>query len=182
MNLNLVFRLLLYHIFVLSTCVSDIMVFFRRLIMVRVVFVPSFNSKDCFERGMILFNSRICICECPVEVNYPQKPLASTDDFFSFYVCIYKYVLAVSLCVCVHTWVYIHVHLCIYTPVHTYFRVVSFSFPFLSVLTRVRTHLTPQIDIFFNSLCVYMFEFVSAYKKCGQVCVCVCVRAKLGSV
>ena len=35
------------------------------------VFLPTacFYSEDCFDRVVILFNSRICISKCPVEVN-----------------------------------------------------------------------------------------------------------------
>ena len=43
----------------LPTHVSYIMIFLTRLIKARVVFVSSFNTKDCFARSVILFNYRI---------------------------------------------------------------------------------------------------------------------------
>ena len=34
--------------------------------MARVVFVSVFYSEDCFDRSVILFNSRICVYKFPV--------------------------------------------------------------------------------------------------------------------
>ena len=57
MNLNLVFRYI-FHTLVLYTCFR-LDAFFRRLMMVRVVFNPSFYSEDCFDWDVILFNIKI---------------------------------------------------------------------------------------------------------------------------
>ena len=54
-----------YFIELCSTHVSDFMVPFRRLIMARVFFfyLFCFQSENCFDKVVILFNSRICVCE-----------------------------------------------------------------------------------------------------------------------
>ena len=39
--------------------------------MVCVVFISSLYREYCFDRDEILFNSRICVCECPVRINCP---------------------------------------------------------------------------------------------------------------
>ena len=51
------------------TCVFDCMVVFRGLIGVWVVFIILFYREDFFDWIVILFNSRICVCECSVEIN-----------------------------------------------------------------------------------------------------------------
>ena len=37
----------------------------------RVVFVSCFYNEDCFDKVVIHFNSRICVCKYPVGVNCP---------------------------------------------------------------------------------------------------------------
>ena len=74
MKLNLRFRIFFNFIYLCSLHVSDFMVLSRRLIMVRVFSASCLYRGDCFDRGVILFNSRICICECPAGVNY-QMPM-----------------------------------------------------------------------------------------------------------
>ena len=44
----------------------------------------------------------------------------------------------------------------------------------------MRIHLTPQIDIFQDSLCVYMFAFV--YVNEVRFCLHACACVKLGSI
>ena len=39
--------------------------------MVRVVFISSFYSQDCFDRNVLLFNSGVFVSECSVGVNCP---------------------------------------------------------------------------------------------------------------
>ena len=31
----------------------------------------NFYSDECFDRVVVLFNSRMCVCECPVRINCP---------------------------------------------------------------------------------------------------------------
>ena len=118
MNLNLVFRFLLFHI-LCSTHVSD---FLSRLMMARVVIGLSFYSEDCFNGGVILFNHRICVCECPVGVNCLWRSLASAD--LKKKIFIHEFVL----CACVCTFTDIHTHI---------FRVVVFSFSFSDNLVYI---------------------------------------------
>ena len=56
-----------YFIYLCSTHVSDFMVFFRRLIMVRVFFVCKFYRED-FDSSVILFNFRIRVSECSIRI------------------------------------------------------------------------------------------------------------------
>ena len=38
-----------------------------------------FYSGDCFDRVIVLFTSRICVCECPVRIHCPWQRLFSVD-------------------------------------------------------------------------------------------------------
>ena len=49
----------------------NFMVFFRRQIMFKTVYLFGLYNEDCFDWVESLFNSRICVCECPVRVNRP---------------------------------------------------------------------------------------------------------------
>ena len=62
--------------------VLDFMIFFKR--MVKAVFFFSFYYEDCFDWVVFIFNPRICVCECPVGVNFLQKALAFADVFFTY--------------------------------------------------------------------------------------------------
>ena len=103
----------LFHIIILHTC-------FRLYGLLQeinngyVEFTPSFYCEDCSDRGVILFNFRICVCECPVGVKFPLKPLDSADVLFIF-ACIYKDVLCVCVCVCVCARICLHVEAFMYT-------------------------------------------------------------------
>ena len=55
-----------YFIYLCFTHVSDFMMFFRRFIKVRQFLICSY----CFDRDVILFNSKICVCECLIGTNY----------------------------------------------------------------------------------------------------------------
>ena len=54
------------------------------------MFVSSFNSEDCFDWAIILFNSRICVGEYHVIVNHLCKPLATADLFYICILCVYN--------------------------------------------------------------------------------------------
>ena len=59
-------------------------ILFTSLIMVEIVFISSdYIMKTFLIGGVILFNSRICVCECPVGVNCPRGALVSVE----FYMC-----------------------------------------------------------------------------------------------
>ena len=66
------FRLFIYlsiYLFLLLHVFLIFKVFFRKLIMD--LGAPfGFYCGDCFDRVVVLFNSRICACECPVGVSY----------------------------------------------------------------------------------------------------------------
>ena len=49
------------NIYLSSTRVSDFTFFFRRLMMVRMLFVSSFYIEDCFDIRVSLFDSSICL-------------------------------------------------------------------------------------------------------------------------
>ena len=127
MNLNLFFRFLLFQVLVLYMCFR-LHVFLRRLIMAGEVFGHSLYIEDFFDRRVILFNSRICVCECSNGFNCLWRPLTSADICFCIYESIflkknksiYKYVHGVCL------FAYMNVHPC----VRTYFQ---FSCCFLSL-------------------------------------------------
>ena len=70
-----------YFIYLCSTCVSDFMVLFRRLIMAGVVTASSSYSKNCFDWGVILFNSRNCFILCMY--------LFTSMYFVCLYICIH---------------------------------------------------------------------------------------------
>ena len=75
-----------YFIFLCSTRVLDLVDFFRRLIMARVVSVSSLYSEDCFGRGVILFNSRcffLCLFLNFVCVGLHSHTCTYTQLFFS---------------------------------------------------------------------------------------------------
>ena len=109
-----------YFTYLCSTCVSDISVFFRELIMVRMVFVLIFYREDCFDRGVILFNSRICVCDW-LELIVRDKLMASANVLF---LCIYIKVSPLCACVCVCVCVCVCPHISIYTHIriHVYFQ------------------------------------------------------------
>ena len=127
--------------------VLDYIVIFKRLIIIWAVFY----SGDYFDRVVILFNSRIFVCEYPVGINCPWKPLASADVFS----CIY--LQECTLCVCVCMSVCIHV----YTYI---FWVVVFSFS--SYLSWIWDNLC---------ICLCLWGCVWSLILCECVCVCVCV-------
>ena len=119
-----------YFIKLCCTRVSDFIVFFRRLMMLRAVF-SGFYRKDYFNRVVILFSSRICVCDRPVGVYCPRKTLASADVFLKIHI---NKMFSVSECGNLYTRTYIHV----YTPIHTYisgllFFLVSLFLPELKV-------------------------------------------------
>ena len=65
-------------LFIVSIHISNFRVVFRkRMINLGVFF--SFYRGDCFDRNVVLFNSRICVRECSFGVNCPWKTLASLD-------------------------------------------------------------------------------------------------------
>ena len=105
MNLNLVFRLLLFHTLVLQTFFK-LYVIFSRLITASVVFVFSFYCEESLEKGVILFNSKICACEGPIGVNCSWKPLASADLFLGHYqkYCIPSVARTVFIFESMHMW------------------------------------------------------------------------------
>ena len=61
-------------IYLCSTCFSD---FTSSL----GVFVCCLYTEDYFDRDVILFNFRICVCECPIGSNWPWKPAVSAVVF-----------------------------------------------------------------------------------------------------
>ena len=98
---------------------------------------------------MVHFNFWICVCECPVRIYCPWKPLAFTDAFF----CIYLLERSLCLYICVHshTWAYIHANTYI-------FRVV---FPIFSP--------PPWVECEIVVVCVYVCVCVCLCMKLGSV-------------
>ena len=75
-----------------------------------------FYSGECFDRFVVLYNSRICVCEYPVGVSCPRQPLTSAEVL---YMCV-----CVCVCVCVSSqecfcvFVYRHIYIYIYIVIH----------------------------------------------------------------
>ena len=101
---------------------------FQILSLLREIY-SSFYRDDCFDRGVILFISRICVCKCPVRVNCPWKPLVSAVVFMYVYPSMYS----------VRVYAYIHININTSMYRHTRTRMYFqgrcfFSFLFLSEL------------------------------------------------
>ena len=138
------------------------MVLFRRLIMVEVLFISSSGSKYCFDRGVILFNSRICFCECPVGVNCPWKYLVSAN-FLNVSIKIYP----------VRVYIRIYGSLLIYKRPYTLFHVCWFSIP----------SLPPWVECKIDAVCSYILRLsicASCLVPFAHECVYVCVRVCMG--
>ena len=131
---------------------------FRIWAMIRIFFVSSFYSKDCFSRSVILFNSRICVCQCPTGVNCPRKSMGNSDLYIHIYIYIYIYI---QICtVCKHTFVYMQLQKHINTSIYIFSELLFFlSFSFS--LRLICENVFDFTDLFKDSLCVYMFAFVS---------------------
>ena len=67
-DLKLVFRFFIISIYLCCTRVSDFMSSSEDFYCLRLLL---FYSEDCFYTDVFLFNSRICVCKCSVEVNCP---------------------------------------------------------------------------------------------------------------
>ena len=79
------------------------------------VFPSGLYSGDCFDKLVVLFISKICVCECPVLVNC-QLFFLSFSFFSSF--SFYKYVFGVFVCL----------RGCTCPCMYIYFRLLFFSF------------------------------------------------------
>ena len=93
-----------YFIWLCSTRVSDFMVFFRKLIIVKAVFFSDFYNEDYFDSIVIHFNPRIWVSECPVEFHDLWKHLASEDVFIRMY----------RVCMHIHTLIYFQGCCCLF--------------------------------------------------------------------
>ena len=104
---NLIFRLLLFHILVLYTCLGRYI--FRKFKwlswILAVLFIAKIVLIGCFD----FVQFQICYCKYPIEVNYLWRPLVYVNAFF-LYICIYSLYVCMCVCVCVCT----HIHVCMY--------------------------------------------------------------------
>ena len=80
-----------YCIYLCSTCVLDLIVLPRRLIIAGIVSASGLNYEDCFDKGLIIFNSGIC-----------------------FFICMYLLVSTLCVRVCVYECVHSHTASCCY--------------------------------------------------------------------
>ena len=110
MILNLVFMFLLFPAYGLHTCFG-LYIFIRRYIMAIVVLSCCLLSEDGFDRDIILFNSRVCVCECLIGYNSPWSPLLSANVF----VYIYIYIKTKE-----KRYIYIYIYIYIYTYIYIY--------------------------------------------------------------
>ena len=139
MNLNLVFRFLVFQILVLYT-VSDF-VFFRRYIMSTSVFGPCSYNEDCSERKVI-FSIVEFVCVNVLFELIVCKNLWSLQMFVFIFIYIYKVIL--------HVYIHIHSHTPMYTHPYTYiFRFMAFSSLSLSLYTYFHMNVSLYIHYVF---------------------------------
>ena len=140
-----------YHfIYLCFAQVSDF-VFFRRSIMVRIIFGCYFHSEDCFHKDVSLFHYRICVHEYPMGVNGSWKLQVFSDAFY-----IYK---IMYLCVCAYTRIHTHTHIFIHIFCGLLFFLLSLSFSqYINVHMNVHTHTHTHTYIYIY-IYIYFFFF-----------------------
>ena len=105
-------REFVFKLFFLQHVFLTFKVVFRMLI-VDLSIPFTFYSGDCFDRVVILFNFRICVCECPVQVNWLWQTLVSADillhpslsnkSVFCVFACLHGYLYA---CMCIYFYLF----------------------------------------------------------------------------
>ena len=79
--------------------------------------VPFDLCVDFFDKVVVLFNSRICVCEFSVWVNCPWQILVPADSVSLFF--LFSFTRGYSVCLCVFMGVWVHV--CLYTFVFLFY-------------------------------------------------------------
>ena len=116
---------------------------------------------------MIIFNSRICVCECPTGVYCLWRSLISANVFCIYksmiFLCTCKHVLSVYVCVrvCVCKFAFMYIYIYIYIYQYSYFQGCCFSSLALSFSQYTHFHMNIYLYIYiYIYICFYFGMFV----------------------
>ena len=118
------------------------------------IYLFIYYSSDCFDRLVVLFNCRICVCEYPLRVYCPWQPLTSTDFLYAYKV--YSVYLCVYISVCIHV--------CLYT-----LRIFVFSFIIILPLNNLpqlichKTQPITKLPPWYIWYVIYIYIYIYIY-------------------